>query len=299
MRYRDMSADIVNRIGESKSEEMSPQAINVGHGNHRSFASGHQTGKFFATIGRLIRINFGPEIGGISNLHQAASFFKVDRSRKIPFDNFRIVVNHPASLLVKPAMINFRCLSEETVELPELILFPVVEWMVMALSTLNLHPHEQPGRLGRHLGAVVLILHLSQQEIRRTVFFVMTFGRHEIRHNVLPGAVFAECLTEELLHPFATDATRGLLSNTKIGPDRGPVPSVTRIVEQSFDQFGSLGFVFVRQKFFNVFHGGNVTDNVEIHPAHPLGVIGHRGRLNLVVFPGLANLRIDLLNDDV
>ena len=77
-------------------------------------------------------------------------------------------------------MINLGRLSEEAVELPELILFPVVERMVVALSALNLHPHEQPSRLGRHLCAVVLILHLSEQKIGRTVFFVMTFSRYEI-----------------------------------------------------------------------------------------------------------------------
>ena len=75
-------------------------------------------------------------------------------------------------------MINLARLSEEAVELPELVLLPIVERVVVALRALNLHAKEQPSRLGGHLNAVVLILHLRQQEVHSPVLLVVTFRSH-------------------------------------------------------------------------------------------------------------------------
>ena len=136
------------------------------------------------------------------------------------------------------------------------------------------------------LHGVVLILHLSEQVICRAVFLEMPFRCHKVIDDVVPGAVLTKRFPKELLHPIATDATRCFLADTKIGPDRGPVAWIARIIQQAIDQLLTFELIFVRQKLFDILQWGNMSDDVQMHPPNPLGIIRDRGRLHFIVGPG-------------
>ena len=128
-------------------------------------------------------------------------------------------------------MIFLSYLAEEAVVFPELILLPLIEWMIMALGALNLETEEETCRHCCQLHAIVLILHLSQRIVDRTIFFVMAGCRNNINDDLIPWTILGKSFTVELLHSRATDPARRPSADAVIRPDRRKIPNVVFICQ--------------------------------------------------------------------
>ncbi len=137
-------------------------------------------------------------------------------------------------------------LAEERVHLPELVLLPVVERMVVALRALHLQAQEDLRGLGRGLHAV--FLQVAGQEIDEPVEPVLArladaLGRDQLVDQFVVGHVALNALAQRLLQALAIDQRTALgaaaAANQQVGPQRGPIAGVLfdiLVAQQTADQ---------------------------------------------------------------
>ena len=260
---------------------------------------GHQAGQLATAVGFGTRIDFGIVEDRIGDLHLAAAFLEEHRSREIARNEFRVIVDLPPACRVEFAMIDPSRLSQKAVDLPELVLFPLIERMVVALGALHLDAHEQARRLGGRLDGFVVVDHLGQQVIHRAVLVGAPFRGHQVVHNFVPRAVLGECLAEEPLHGGAIDEADLLAADRQVRPEGRPVADVSGAVEQLIDESGPLGRVFVPVKAFDLVPGRDMSHEIQMDATKPLFVVRLGRGLQLVVDPTLADLLIDEGHDRI
>ena len=92
---------------------------------------------------------------------------------------------------------------EDTVELPKLILLPIVEGMIVALRALHLNAQKQSRDNGGRWHC--LVIEMRQQEIRGSVFIGRPFRGDEVGHYFVPRTVLNETVSQKLLQLRAID----------------------------------------------------------------------------------------------
>src|SRR5690606_36932851 len=159
-------------------------------------------------------------------------------------------------------------LPQEAVDFPELILLPLIERVVMTLSTLHLLPEENPRQIRSRfdviLFASLIPLKLREKEVHRTVFFEVPFCCDQIVNDLVPGTVSGEGLTKEFLHPDAAGLLRVVAADEDVGPDFRKIPDIIRVSQQLVDELRPLVRLRIRQKCLNGICCWDVSDNVEI-----------------------------------
>ena len=143
-------------------------------------------------------------------------------------------------------------LPEEGVHLPELLLLPFVERMVVALRALHLQAEED--LRGHRRGLRGVFLQLADQEVRRAVEIflrpasVLPGGRDQLIDHLVVGLFAGERIAQILLHALAADQRAPLqaavAADQDVRPDRRPIAGIVfgvRVVVQDLvDELGLL-----------------------------------------------------------
>ena len=194
-------------------------------------------------------------------------------------------------------------LSEEGVELPELILLPLVERVVVALRALHLEPEEDLRGLGGGLDAV--LVEFAREEIGSAVEpllprLVDAGGGDEIGDEPIVGDILGERTAQPLPHATPVDVVVFHAPTDEHGrPDISPIAGILVngvIAEKPADEVGPLDRGTVGHEVFELPDRRDPADDIEMDPAAPF-LIGRRfRRLELGVGPAGRHLLIDELH---
>ena len=197
-------------------------------------------------------------------------------------------------------------LPEEGVHLPELVLLPLIERVIVALRALDLQAEKHLGRLGRGLHAV--FVEAAGQKIHEPVEVLFArladaLGLDQLLHQPVVGHVALQGPAERLLQALAVHQRPWVgaagAADENIGPQRGPIAGVlldVLVAQQSGDE-PLLAVVgrFV-QVAFQLRDRGHAAQHVEVSAAAPL-FVGGRGRgFEPVGLPMVADVPVDQRN---
>ena len=315
MRRRVVRAKVIDRAGEAVAEQRRPhpvddhpvQELGLQHECRQRLAAvavfDEPRRRHFAAVDEPRRGGFGPSVP--SGIKDDRVLRVAGLTGEVLIDQLGVIDVHLVSVEpTQPAG-----LAEERIELPERLLLPLVERVVVTLGALDLLPQKDPGRAaGRQRR--VLVVDLADQKVHRTVEPVGPRlggpgGGDQLMDQFVVRFVPGHRVPEVFQHAVAVGQVASVApagtTDQQVRPIRRPVlgvfGGVPRIVQQRLDQ--PLAFVIravdlERGQFLD---SRDASDQVEVHPAAPHRIVDLVGRFDLVIVPGLFDRGVDPRNN--
>ena len=225
-------------------------------------------------------------------------------SREILIDQFDVVdVVGPSHKAAQSPR-----LTEERIELPKLLLLPLIERMVMALRALNLQPQENL-RYRRRCLHPVLLVDLHRQEVRRTVEVLRTgLGRacrgDQLMDHRVVRLVARKTVSQVLLHPLATRQRSLFHSPVATDQDIGPygrpmvrvLLGVLIVLQEPSQQIQFAIQRLVLHEHRHLFETRYAPYHIQIDPTAPLQIVFEGRRTHPCIGPTGLDRLIDLFS---
>ena len=225
MAWRIVGREVVRRINQADSEHLRPQAIDRSLGEIGVFSSDHPVGQQLTGATGLCRQWPGPIEKNRSNTRFGP------RNLQLP------AIGHLANRCQKTTTSLAFHPRKECRKAPEVVLLPVVEWVVMTLSTLDTNSQKCPSRAGGQVLGFDL-LGLVERQRRGPISLSWNLPRiprrgqwhgHDLADHLRVAGVIGQLLTQPGLEGGNQDPCLRIslrLGQQGLSPDVGEMDDV-------------------------------------------------------------------------
>ncbi len=288
------ASHLVERLDQAGAEEMRPQTVDQSAREIGVVGGGQPVGKYLSRGGAVVEVwLLAVEVFRLHHLVGAG-----DGQARLA--GLLAYTGTPNS---GKARLN---VAEEGGEGPKLLLFPLREGVVVALSATKIDAEKEPG--GRGCDFLGLVLLGDVENADRTACYHQTgragFGRggDQLAHHRVEAALGCQPVPQPALEGGGLDAHLDVgarFRKEKSAPD-GCKPGWIALPRQKcFDEALALVGSAIREEGARLADGGNSPRHVEVDPAKPFGVVGRFRRGHVRLFPGFLHQLIDAASEFV